>query len=302
MLQKILESGTLVGEGMEDKISQLKPEQVELFLGLRQKPLVFDYRVWKAITNPEVKVIKNRYRSDKQSVQDLVNKYNQRFNVLRDELLQKGELINLTSVSSVKNSDGIVSIVGMFDGKYLEDQTGRIEISIPASQKILKNEVVGVIGKVSGDKFLVDRIVWPDVKAKEVKKTELPAVVCITRDSRDVKGVNYVVTSDTASMPEGVAVVNMDGFGEFEIGGIRFLIVKEGIGNGAKEINKEEREVGKEILKRRNLFYKNKWIKDVPDVFVSLTKQSFVENYKGVTIVGMGDSPILLDLGSREQI
>jgi hypothetical protein len=310
MLQKIIDSGTLIGEGMENRINSLTEGQVELFLSLKQKPIVFDDNVWGAIVKPELKIIKKKYKSDKHSVQDLVNCYNKRLNVLREELLNRSELKNLTSVGSVKNSNNVISVIGMFDGKNLEDQTGMVELTSLARpdelmniKNIIKNEVVGVVGKITNGKLMVEKIIYPDVRAKELKKAELPARVLISRDGKGSKNVTHVVVNNQATFPENIPVVQMDGFAEFDVQGVRFLVVKEAIGNCVNMLSLiNEKLVGKEILQRRNLFYKNRWIETVPDIFVSLSKESFVENYRGITVVGLGNRPILLDLMTREVI
>jgi hypothetical protein len=307
MLQKILDSGTLIGEGMEERVKGLTSEQIEFFLGLGNKPLVFDESVWGAIVNPEIKIIKDKYKHDKESIQDVVNRYNQRLNVLKEELLENPDLKNLVSIESLKKlqSHNDVKTIGMFDGKFLEDQTERIEISI-ASQLILKDEVVGVIGKISGGKLIPEKVIYPDVKAKEVKKTDLPAKVLITNGIGDVNGVNYVISNEGKDLPERIANVVMDGYGEFEIHGVRFLVVKEAINNCIEKLSIEGSEkinsitAGKEIIKRRDLFFKDHWINDVPDVFISVAEKTFIENYKGVTIVGLGERSVVLDLQTRE--
>jgi hypothetical protein len=314
MLQKILDSGTLIGEGMEEKVRGLTSEQIEFFLGLGNKPLVFDDKVWEAVVNPEIKIIKDKYKHDKESVQDVVNRYNQRLNVLKEELLGNADLKNLVSISSLENlqSSDSVCVIGMFDGEFLEDQTGRIGVDIDinsstSSRNIIKDEVIGVVGKIFGGKLIPEKIIYPDVEAKEVKKVDLPAKVLITNGIGDVKNVNYVISNEGKDLPERIANVVMDGYGEFEIHGVRFLVVKEAIKNCVDKLSLEGNKIddntaGKEIIKRRDLFFKNHWVNDVPDVFVSVAGKTFVEDYRGVTIIGLGEKSVVLDLQTRETV
>jgi DNA polymerase II small subunit/DNA polymerase delta subunit B len=308
MLKQILESGTLVGEGMDLEIQKLSQDHIDFFLSLKDKPLVFDHNILKALTNPEIKIIKKKFRTDKKSVQDVINRYNDRYNVLKEELMKKSELRNLVSISALTTSEK-VSVIGMWDGKYLEDQTGRVELSLPiagTNVPVINNEVVGITGEKKDNKFLVQEIIYPDVVAKPLKKSEKLAKVFIGKSipEGEVCKVNYAIIQEEQKLSERVATVELNGYGEFEIGGIRFLVVRESLENINKEINKEgnlsEVNVCKEILKRRNLFYKDMWIKAVPDVFVSFSKETFVDNYKGITVIGVGNAPILLDLQTRE--
>jgi hypothetical protein len=297
MLKQILDSGTLIGEGMEAQIGELQKDHIEFFMSLENKPLVFDKNVLKAVVEPEIKFLGNKYCSDKKSMQDIVNEENDRYTVLKLELMKssdmKQELDNLCSVKNLGFEK--CSIIGIVRGNELEDQTGRVvfESKVP----LFEGDVVGATGKKMNGKFFAEKIIFPGCIKEKITRSVQPSKVLLARKAPEslFSKINYAILLEPQELPKRIATLQLDGKADFDVSGVKFLLCKEAIGLGMEKLSgNDEINVAEAILIRRNIF--SGWIKEVPDVFVSLSEKSFVVEKNGVIFVGIGQKPIILDL------
>src|SRR3989338_11118906 len=130
-------------------------EQINFFANLKAKPLMLTKKILEATANPKIK-LNEKISSQKYTVQDFVNAYNQRYSTLRDALAKNSELKNLVSIGSA--GDGEISVIGMVKEKTeagteilleLEYTSGTIKAKISSNgkaQTILLDEVIGAHG------------------------------------------------------------------------------------------------------------------------------------------------------------
>ena len=166
-LQKLLSSGYLLEPGTEKEIEKLSDSQINFLCSLKRKPLILTKKVLDSAANPKIKIAE-RVASQKRSVQDFVNAYNQRYSTMRDALAKNSELKNLVSIGSA--SDGEISIIGMVKEKTeaggevlleLEDPSGTMRAKVSNNEKaktILLDEVIGLKGFCSNKNLAAQEI------------------------------------------------------------------------------------------------------------------------------------------------
>lgn len=324
-LQKLLSAGYLLEPGTEKEIEKLSEPQINFLMNIKHKPLILTKKILEALANPKIK-LKEIVSSQKRSIQDFVNAYNQRYSTLRDALAKNSELKNLVSIGSA--GAGEISVIGMVKEKTetsaeisleLEDPSGVVKAILPANEKtktILLDEVIGVRGNLDISKILrASEIFWPDIPLKENKRTEFPAIVLIAPTSElllknfHLQNFNFAICFEPATLPAGklgfLGLKNSFSVSA-EISGLNFLISPVSVQKLSEQLMIPEDQVLQEFLRRRSLHGSGAiWeqlIENVPDVFVArVSKSSAIENYKGTLLVGVGaDECVLLDLQTRE--
>jgi len=139
----------------------------------------------------EVKVIFSySNESTKRTVQDFVQHFTSRYKLLEQILSYRPELEGLTSISRLKSKEKkeTASIIGMVSEKSitknnnfimtLEDTTGTISVMINKNKPdlfklapdIVEDEVLAVSGSVGNNILFANKIIFPDVPNKELKK------------------------------------------------------------------------------------------------------------------------------------
>ncbi|HLE07121.1 MAG TPA: hypothetical protein VI933_00690 [archaeon] len=322
-LQKIISAGYLLEPGSEKEIEKLSEQQINFLANLKTKPLILTRKIIEGVANPKIKLIE-KVASQKYTVQDFVNAYNQRYSTLRDALAKNSELKNLVSIGSA--GDGEISVIGMVKEKTeagteilleLEDTSGTIKAKISSNgkaQTILLDEVIGAHGFCSNKILEAKEIFWPDIPLRETKKVESPAIVLIAPTAEILQknfsqNFNYAICFEPAQIP--ISKIGFLGLKNSspttaEISGLNFLISPESCQKLSEQLMIPEEQILTEFLKRRSLHGSGAvWeqlIENIPDVFVArVSKQSAVENYKGTLLVGLGAGEcMLLDLQTRE--
>lgn len=138
----------------------------------------------------------------KRDVQQFVKYYKRRYESIRDILLSRNDLPNLTSINKLKNKNKkeAVSVAGLVFSKgisknnnimlTLEDKTGMIravvnkdreEVYNPA-KNIVEDEVLGISGTISNDFIFVNKITYPDMPIKEKKYSNDEVYVAFISD------------------------------------------------------------------------------------------------------------------------
>ena len=323
-LQKLLSSGYLLEPGSEKEIEKLSEQQINFLANLKAKPLMLTKKILEAVANPKIK-LNEKISSQKYTVQDFVNAYNQRYSTLRDALAKNSELKNLVSIGSA--GEGEISVIGMVKEKTeaageilleLEDPSGTMKIKIPANgkaQTILLDEVIGARGFFSSKTLEAKEIFWPDIPLKETKKSAAPAIVLIAPTAElllknfPMQNFNYAICFEPAQLPPvkiGFLGLKNTSPASAEISSLNFLISPASCQKLSEQLMIPEEQILTEFLRRRSLHGQGAvWeqlIENVPDVFVArVSKESVVENYKGTLLVGVGAGEcVLLDLQTRE--
>lgn len=174
----------LDNEGLEFFIKN--PEKIGIFLQLikkvDKKPFVITKEFIKQILKKpslEIKIIKKFIQPKGTfSITDLTNIFNQRYNFLSKILQKRIELINLISINKITKRMKKFSIIGIIRKKdeenkliEVEDPTGNITLHIKQNSLLL-DTVLGFVCERKEDKFIVERIVFPDIPLrKEINKT-----------------------------------------------------------------------------------------------------------------------------------
>lgn len=138
-----------------------------------------------------VKLKKNYVTSNKHiDITDWVSYYLDRYNKLSDILQNREELKSAMSINRVVKINGRQAVVtiGMvrsirktFSGftiLELEDPTGTVRVSLKAHEvarlvdEIVPDEVIGVVGTKSGDYIYAEKIIFPEIPERPIKKAE----------------------------------------------------------------------------------------------------------------------------------
>src|SRR3989339_1381987 len=134
--------------------------------------------------------------------QDFVSCFNGRYKSIEKIIANRPEMQNITSISRVraKKDRETVSIVGLVQSKQLtkngninvsvEDPTGIINVLVnknkpelfSLAKDIVCDEVIGVSG-VNGDRIIFsNKIFWPEVPYRELKKAPKPGYALFLSD------------------------------------------------------------------------------------------------------------------------
>ncbi len=144
------------------------------------------------IKQEKIKIIYS-YKEDskKRDVQDFVQYFNTRYNLLEKILRQRPDLRNITTINRIKNKKDkeIISLIGIVADKRttknqnlvltLEDQTGSINVLVNKNKpeifneakSIVLDEVLGINGVNAQNIVFANKIFWPEVSFKELKKS-----------------------------------------------------------------------------------------------------------------------------------
>ena len=283
MLDKISGMGILIGEDGVPVLNKLSDDERELLLRRitkrKEKPLVLTKQIIEVLVS-KAKVTDRFTKNKTFSIQDMILGYNERYRLLQGLISKKME-----SLVSISNCSGRCCIIGMVkdkkDGKaVLEDPTG--SISVVGLDKILMDDVVGVIGERRGNDFFAEKMIFPDIPLKDMSFAPCELLVS---EGISIDGENIELNN-----------------GYIEIMGVCILVADINLEDVMKKLRITEEEACLELLKRRHLLNPpDDVMNTVPDVFVLRTKGYFVKNYKGTIIIGApAGKRIKVELESRE--
>jgi DNA polymerase II small subunit len=127
-------------------------------------------------------------------IKDLSSYFNSRYNKLKELLIKKSELKDADPIKDAGNINDVVKIIGMVnDIRYtknnhklieLEDETGSTTVLIhnenhqifELAERIVKDEVVGVIGSRKGSLIMASDLINPGVPRIEEKRMNFSTV------------------------------------------------------------------------------------------------------------------------------
>lgn len=180
----------LTGEHVDEYLvngnsTTLNQDPIEVMTQSKLVPQEFDFQILKdasrkSYTNGEIK--------------DLSSYFKSRYHKLRDLLTSKRELKDINSVKEATSLDDVVKIVGMVnDIRYtknnhklieLEDETSSATVLIhnenheifELSERIVKDEVVGVVGSRKGTLIMANDLINPGVPRIDEKPMDCTTV------------------------------------------------------------------------------------------------------------------------------
>lgn len=127
-------------------------------------------------------------------IKDFITYFNSRYEQLHDFLDKRGELKDHRPINRIRKSEDVIKIIGMVtDIKNtknnhkiieLEDETGSINVLVhnenhklfEKSERIVRDEVIGIIGSKKGTLVIASDIVQPGVPRMEEKTMDFSAV------------------------------------------------------------------------------------------------------------------------------
>lgn len=242
------------------------------------------------------------------NIQDLTNNLNLRYSSIQKVLIDK---FNIKDVFSIKNMGseqstliGLVKSVKESVDKIvieIEDPTGAINVSLPkivVPTKVKDDDIIAVTGKLVGNIFEAELLVWPDVPLRSATKGK-GKIVFLSNITIDEKIIETLRTADY------VFVENCRGWEDAALKSYaQWVVVGESLGKtknvtviknpslveagGLIVLIYFNQEPVTDVLRRRFIQLNNSdfIIDSAPDIVFSETKEHM--NYKGITIIGNG--------------
>ena len=262
---KILNKGD--ASRITEKVAKMSPRPFSINIELA-KQLV--------IEPPLIKTIRKAEEMKSMSVPDFSAGYNERYAALQKILLKSPALANIVSINS---AFGECCIIGMVknSGKIIEDPSGEGEFVTDA--KLLDGDVIGASGTAEGGIFRAKEIIFPGVQLKERA------------------GQSGAFTAGNSA---GCQIrTNATAF--YDVNGCIAVTSGTDLPKAAQLLGWTEKEAAIELLKRKRLMSAPKdYLEPQPDFLIFNTSSDFVENCKGVIIIGVKEgSTAEIDTGTR---
>lgn len=176
-------------ESLDSKPTIITPEIYTDFIKLSSKPV----KISKKISNSKVSIIQSyEPENKKRDIIDWIKYYNNRYESLKNILLNRSELRNAISIPRLKTvkDRGSVTLIGIVNSVQktakgnilisLEDQSSTTKILInpnkthlkAKAEEIVPDEVIGIVGVKSGIFIFVEDVFFPDMPDQEIKKSQ----------------------------------------------------------------------------------------------------------------------------------
>ncbi|MFW6007710.1 MAG: DNA-directed DNA polymerase II small subunit [archaeon] len=169
-----------------------KPKSYDISKIPDKNPDDFDFKLIKKCS-PSLKDV---------TVSDFKNHFVKRLTRLSNILRQRPELSNITSIEHIESrkDEKEIGLIGMIYGIYktkndnyfieIEDRSGSYKVFVSSKEKdlvekaenLIEDEVIGVVGRFSGNLFITDKIIFPDVPNNDMKKSDDDEYVVFTSD------------------------------------------------------------------------------------------------------------------------
>jgi len=155
------------------------------------------------IKEEKIKIIQS-YKEDskKRDIQDFVQYFNIRYKVIEKILRQRPDLKNITTINRIlhKKDREQISLIGVVADKRmtknknliltLEDQTSSIKVLVNKNKpeifneakSIVLDEILGINGVNGQNIVFANKIFWPEVSLKELKKSQEEAYAIFLSD------------------------------------------------------------------------------------------------------------------------
>lgn len=176
-------------EANQEISNEINPENMDINPKVSQSKFQtgrpFDFHVIQDTT-------KKSYTSGE--IKDFITYFNSRYKQLYDFLDKRGELKDHRPISKIRKSEDVIKIIGMVNDIKntknnhkiieLEDETGNISVLVhnenhqlfERAEKIVKDEVIGVVGSKKGTLVIASDLVHPGVPRIYEKPMDFGAV------------------------------------------------------------------------------------------------------------------------------
>lgn len=282
MIKKLMELGVIVEadaakileKGDTDKI-------VERIRNMSPKPLVINVGLAKKLLAKDVKIklLKKVKKMESMSISDFVATYNERYSALQKILLKNPKLSNTISIKESSGECSVIGLVKKNTGQEIEDPSGAKALETDRKD-LMEGDVVGATGTVENNLFRAREIIFPGVQLKE-RNSLLGRFSVGTAEGCDIK---------------------TDSNAWYDVNGCILVTADTELSQLSKELGVPEKESALQLLKRGHLTAPPKdFLEPRPDVLVLNSTENFLENFKGVMVVGVkkGEKAVI-DLEKKE--
>ncbi len=294
LLEKVNENN------INEILSRAKQSKTAVVTELEQKPTSLQEILFE---------VKKTTQNKRLSAQDFAKYYNNKYEGIKNILLKKiGAEKDIVSINKTKNTFSDVLVIGMVreltpQGFILEDPTG--ETDVISEEKTDPDDVVGVKGSVRENKLFAKEVTVPDIPlSREITKID----------------ASVFLTTEAIEHPADFTIVsNIDRILDVKNTTNRAVVSANpswvSISKDNKKLNiivyksQDEADKNKAIsyLKKRHLSPQRNQIMSqedpfllnpIPDILWLVQKESWAENYKGVSIIS-GTAPVKINLETR---
>jgi DNA polymerase II small subunit/DNA polymerase delta subunit B len=272
MIEELLQH-TLIEDTIVERVKNLSQSDIALLLKevKEKKPKLLTEDFINDAFGRKIKIIKEFHENQRYSVNNYVERLNNRYSFLQQILVKKMELKNIVSIN--KCSDGFLSIIGIVKDKKadnileLEDTTGAVDVIISEENYKRTNldDVIAVSGKYSNKKISSDLVLFPDIPLNEANYSTNDVNISFFSDR-----VSDFLISESVVKDKNNSIINFNTPALLSIDNIIILVL----------ISHDPLEV----LRKRYVEIKNTdfLIDTIPDIIFS--DQNTTTNYKGTSI------------------
>jgi DNA polymerase II small subunit len=167
---------------------------------VKQKSLISERSDFTLLTkdlreDPQIDIeIENFDVTTSSDIDSFISYFNDRFKKIQSILRQRMELRGATSIQHLKD-DQDSSIIGMVQEIYktkngnfiitVEDETSEIKVLAQPEfgEWVVRDEIIGIVGKKRGETFFAREIIWPDIPLQsEIKRFKEKAYIAFISD------------------------------------------------------------------------------------------------------------------------
>ncbi|MFB6075621.1 MAG: hypothetical protein ABEK17_00605 [Candidatus Aenigmatarchaeota archaeon] len=206
-IKKLLDTDTLFLENIESKENEDEIEDNNVSVEFKS-------------TLEIIKGPKNT--SGKYKISQFVDHYNNRFSKLKGILKERVDtkkLISINKLSSYGLEGTIIGIVREVNDDYvlIEDNTSSVKID--TKENLVEDEVIGVKGKKNKEKFVAEKIYYPDLSFKRDVNTlqeEKNALFISDLNSDNIEGIDKILSENNVSYLFIVGKINLEKMDRFK--------------------------------------------------------------------------------------
>jgi DNA polymerase II small subunit/DNA polymerase delta subunit B len=286
IIRNLLKEKILLPPDLLDKINE--ENYKEILSSLKEREIIVEGE-----GKEELKIKTNDFlKGRKISVNDIVELYLKKYEMLKEILLKKIEAV---SINKAKNTFSKVSIIGRVKdltgrGFLLEDVTGEIEV-VTKGDDISVGDVIGVSGFFKENLFFPEDIIFPDIPLINTQNQIEDLNIILTTKTKEAQDTDTVIVHPNEIRIKNEVVKNVSNPGWVTISKgertMKILIYKA---------NKEVREsqaltfLRKRILPEDQISVQNNVIEEIPNILWTYNnKANWTRNYKGVVLISSNE-------------
>ncbi len=179
----------------DDEIRELEKKIV------RERPVFIDKNFVLSVKKPKIEVFELAPRKKTLGIEEFVEILNEYFEFFSEIIKARVNPLRLVSISSVREPGyyGVIGMVKEISEKdefliiELEDKTGCIRCFIDKKfvesdeNRIFRDEVIGVEGKLENNKFIAEKIIFPEIEKVKYARFEKETVLYARNDGDTIR-------------------------------------------------------------------------------------------------------------------